>query len=159
MVAHIEFCFCEGVTSPMPDMDKEFVEYVVKALVTHPEDVTVNRSVDDMGILLELSVNPDDMGKVIGKAGATAKSIRTLLRVLGSRDDARVNLKIIEPEGSTHAAAPTADDVISMTAAAAVAPAAAATTTTAYTDDALDSQSEMLARTKREFADLDDLDI
>ena len=143
----------------MPDMDKEFVEYVVKALVTHPEDVTVNRSVDDMGILLELSVNPDDMGKVIGKAGATAKSIRTLLRVLGSRDDARVNLKIIEPEGSTHAEAPTADDVIVMTAAAAVAPAAAATTTTAYTDDALDSQSEMLARTKREFADLDDLDI
>src|SRR5580692_3327517 len=84
----------------MPDMDKEFVEYVVKALVSHPEDVKVERSVDDLGVLLELSVNPEDMGKVIGKAGATAKSIRTLLRVLGSRSDARVNLKIIEPEGS-----------------------------------------------------------
>src|SRR5580704_2092769 len=84
----------------MPDMDKEFVEYVVKALVEHPNDVSVRRSVDDMGVLLELSVNPEDMGKVIGKAGATAKSIRTLLRVLGSRSDARVNLKIIEPEGS-----------------------------------------------------------
>ena len=74
----------------MPDMDKEFVEYVVKALVAHPEDVHVKRSVDDMGVLLELAVNPEDMGKVIGKAGATAKSIRTLLRVLGSRNDARV---------------------------------------------------------------------
>src|SRR5215470_15340408 len=84
----------------MPDMDKEFVEYVVKALVNHPEDVEVKRSVDDMGVLLELAVNPEDMGKVIGKAGATAKSIRTLLRVLGSRNDARVNLKIVEPEGS-----------------------------------------------------------
>src|SRR5476651_2731152 len=86
----------------MPDMDKEFVEYVVKALVSHPDDVEVKRSVDDMGVLLELSVNPEDMGKVIGKAGATAKSIRTLLRVLGSRNDARVNLKIIEPENSEH---------------------------------------------------------
>src|SRR3984885_2097050 len=84
----------------MPDMDKEFVEYVVKALVSHPDDVEVKRSVDDMGVLLELSVNPEDMGKVIGKAGATAKSIRTLLRVLGSRNDARVNLKIVEPEGA-----------------------------------------------------------
>src|SRR5438045_9182429 len=84
----------------MAELDQEFVEYVVKALVTNPEAVQVQRSVDDMGVLLELSVNPDDMGKVIGKAGATAKSIRTLLRVLGSRSDARVNLKIIEPEGA-----------------------------------------------------------
>src|ERR1700712_2596056 len=84
----------------MPDLDKEFVEYVVKALVAHPEDVAVKRSVDDMGVLLELSVSPEDMGKVIGKAGATAKSIRTLLRVLGSKSDERVNLKIVEPEGS-----------------------------------------------------------
>ncbi len=140
----------------MPEMDKEFVEYVVKALVGHPEDVQVKRSVDDMGILLELTVNPDDMGKVIGKAGATAKSIRTLLRVLGSRDDARVNLKIIEPEGSTHQSAPTLDDVVPV---ATTTRAAVASDATAYTDDALDSQSEMLARTKREFADLDDLDI
>lgn len=131
----------------MPDMDKEFVEYVVKALVAHPEDVSVRRSVDDMGVLLELSVNPEDMGKVIGKAGATAKSIRTLLRVLGSRDDARVNLKIIEPEGSTRPAPADAD-------APAQAPAQAADAA-----DATDAQAEMLARTKREFADLDDLDI
>jgi uncharacterized protein len=131
----------------MPDMDKEFVEYVVKALVNHPDDVEVKRSVDDMGVLLELSVNPEDMGKVIGKAGATAKSIRTLLRVLGSRNDARVNLKIIEPEGSEHAAAAPAVAEASTEAA----PKAAATEP--------DHEAEMVARTKREFADLDDLEI
>jgi uncharacterized protein len=136
----------------MPDMDKEFVEYVVKALVSHPEDVSVKRSVDDMGVLLELSVNPDDMGKVIGKAGATAKSIRTLLRVLGSRDDARVNLKIIEPEGSEPRQGGEG-------AAAASGTAGASGATASDEADATDSQSEMLARTKREFADLDDLDI
>lgn len=138
----------------MPDMDQEFVEYVVKALVGHPEDVSVKRSVDDMGVLLELSVNPEDMGKVIGKAGATAKSIRTLLRVLGSRDDARVNLKIIEPEGAEprQRDAGGTDDSTS-------APVSTAAATSAPADDATDSQSEMLARTKREFADLDDLDL
>jgi predicted RNA-binding protein YlqC (UPF0109 family) len=129
----------------MPDMDKEFVEYVVKALVNHPDDVTVRRSVDDMGVLLELSVNPEDMGKVIGKAGATAKSIRTLLRVLGSRNDARVNLKIVEPEGA-EAKAAAADSV-----AAEGAPAPAVVEH--------DAEAEMVARTKREFADLDDLDL
>ena len=138
----------------MPDMDKEFVEYVVKALVSHPDDVSVRRSVDDMGVLLELSVNPEDMGKVIGKAGATAKSIRTLLRVLGSRNDARVNLKIIEPEGSEHQdnRTPAAD---APGEAAAPAPAAQ----TAPSADQPDADSEMVARTKREFADLDDLDL
>lgn len=85
----------------MAEIDQAFVEYVVKALVSNPDAVEVKRSVDDMGVLLELSVDPADMGKVIGKAGATAKSIRTLLRVLGAKNDARVNLKIVEPEGST----------------------------------------------------------
>jgi predicted RNA-binding protein YlqC (UPF0109 family) len=128
----------------MPDMDKEFVEYVVKALVNHPDDVEVKRSVDDMGVLLELSVNPEDMGKVIGKAGATAKSIRTLLRVLGSRNDARVNLKIVEPEGEDARQAEA-----SVAAAEAETPAA----------PEKDAEAEMVARTKREFADLDDLDL
>ena len=136
----------------MPDMDKEFVEYVVRALVSHPDDVSVKRSVDDMGVLLELSVNPEDMGKVIGKAGATAKSIRTLLRVLGSRNDARVNLKIIEPEGSEYQ-----DD---RAASAAPAPEAPAQDTPAASEaPQVDAESEMVARTKREFADLDDLDL
>jgi hypothetical protein len=79
--------------------DQEFVEYVVKALVDHPEDVSVKRSVDDMGVLIELTVRGEDMGKVIGKDGRTAKSIRTLLRVLGAKNDERVNMKIVEPEG------------------------------------------------------------
>lgn len=80
--------------------DQEFVEYVVKSIVDHPDDVMVVRSIDEMGVLLTLTVNPDDMGQVIGRQGGTAKSIRTLLRVIGAKNNARVNLKINEPEGS-----------------------------------------------------------
>lgn len=83
-----------------PSHDQEFVEYVVKSIVDHPDDVEVGRSVDEMGVLLTLTVNPDDMGQVIGRQGATAKSVRTLLRVIGAKNNARVNLKINEPEGS-----------------------------------------------------------
>ena len=79
--------------------DKDFVEYVVKALVDHPEDVKVERTIDEMGVLITLSVNPTDMGMVIGREGANAKALRTLLRVIGARNNARVNLKINEPEG------------------------------------------------------------
>lgn len=82
--------------------DKEFVEYVVKAITDNPNDVKVERTVDEMGVLLTLSINPADMGKIIGKEGRTAKALRTLLRVLGAKNNARVNLKILEPEGSTH---------------------------------------------------------
>ncbi|MEK7142887.1 MAG: KH domain-containing protein [Patescibacteria group bacterium] len=83
----------------MADADKEFVEQTVKAIVDHPEDVKTKRTVDEMGVLIELSVHPEDMGKIIGKEGRTAKAIRILLRVLGAKNNARVNLKIIEPEG------------------------------------------------------------
>lgn len=82
------------------DQDQKFLEYVVKALVDNPDDVKINRTVDEMGVLLTLSVNKDDMGKIIGRSGATAKAIRTVLRVVGMKNDARVNLKIEEPEGS-----------------------------------------------------------
>jgi predicted RNA-binding protein YlqC (UPF0109 family) len=82
------------------ERDQQFLEYVVKALVDNPESVVVNRTVDEMGVLLTLSVHKDDMGKVIGRSGATAKAIRTVLRVVGMKNDARVNLKIEEPEGS-----------------------------------------------------------
>jgi len=81
------------------ERDQQFLEYVVKALVDKPEDVKIDRTVDEMGVLLRLSVNKDDMGKVIGRSGATAKAIRTILRVVGMKNDARVNLKIEEPEG------------------------------------------------------------
>jgi predicted RNA-binding protein YlqC (UPF0109 family) len=82
------------------ERDQQFLEYIVKALVDNPDDVKITRTVDEMGVLLMLSVNKDDMGKVIGRSGATAKAIRTVLRVVGMKNDARVNLKIEEPEGS-----------------------------------------------------------
>src|SRR3954462_8354045 len=85
------------------ERDQQFLEYVVKALVDNPNDVKINRTVDEMGVLLTLSVHKDDMGKVIGRSGATAKAIRTVLRVVGMKNDARVNLKIEEPEGSERA--------------------------------------------------------
>ena len=79
--------------------DVVFLEYVVKALVDNPNDVKVNRVVDEMGVLITLEVNPIDMGKIIGRDGNTAKAIRTLLRTVGMKNNARVNLKINEPEG------------------------------------------------------------
>jgi len=85
----------------MQDADKVFLEYVVKALVDNPNDVKIDRNVDEMGVLINLTVNPADMGKIIGRMGNTAKAIRTLLRVIGMKNNARVNLKINEPEGGT----------------------------------------------------------
>lgn len=79
--------------------DKQFLENLVKSLVDHPDAVHINRTVDEMGVLLTLDVHADDMGKIIGRSGNTAKAIRTLLRVVGMKHDARVNLKINEPEG------------------------------------------------------------
>lgn len=81
------------------EQDQDFLEFAVKALVDNPDDVKVTRTVDEMGVLLTLDVNKDDMGKIIGRAGNTAKALRTLLRVVGMKNDARVNLKINEPEG------------------------------------------------------------
>jgi len=79
--------------------DKAFLEYIVKALVDNPNDVKIDRTVDEMGVLITMTVNSADMGKIIGRQGNTAKAIRTLLRVIGMKNNARVNLKINEPEG------------------------------------------------------------
>lgn len=79
--------------------DKAFLEYIVKALVDYPDDVKIDRTVDEMGVLITMTVNSADMGKIIGRQGNTAKAIRTLLRVIGMKNNARVNLKINEPEG------------------------------------------------------------
>jgi len=94
--------------------DKAFLEYIVKALVDNPNDVKIDRTVDEMGVLITMTVNSADMGKIIGRQGNTAKAIRTLLRVIGMKNNARVNLKINEPEGGRapshdegHAPAPT----------------------------------------------------
>lgn len=83
----------------MTEKDQEFIEYVVKQLVDRPDEVTTDRTVDEMGVLITLKVSPQDLGQVIGRQGQTAKAIRTLLRVVGARNHARVNLKIYEPEG------------------------------------------------------------
>ncbi len=82
------------------EQDQAFVEYVVKAIVNTPDDVRVERTVDERGVLITLHVNPSDMGYVIGREGQTARALRTLLKIVGARNNARVNLKIYEPEGS-----------------------------------------------------------
>ena len=87
-------------------IDRDFVEYVVKQIVNKPDEVEVTRKTDEMGVLLEVKVNPEDMGLLIGRSGSTAKAIRTLARIIGIRNNARVNLRIIEPEGSTRARGP-----------------------------------------------------
>jgi len=94
--------------------DKAFLEYIVKALVDNPGDVKIDRTVDEMGVLITMTVNSADMGKIIGRQGNTAKAIRTLLRVIGMKNNARVNLKINEPEGG-RVEAPVASEVAAST--------------------------------------------
>jgi len=85
----------------MQEPDFQFLDYVIKSLVDNPDDVNIERTVDEMGVLLTLTVSPEDMGKIIGRQGNTAKSIRTLLRIVGMKSNARVNLKINEPDGAS----------------------------------------------------------
>lgn len=108
------------------EQDQAFVEFVVKAIVDNPEAVQAERKIDEMGVLITLKVDPKDLGQVIGRQGQTAKAIRTLLRVVGAKRQARVNLKIYEPEGSrpprgprpapTPASAPTSTDEVDTSA-------------------------------------------
>lgn len=94
------------------EKDQAFLESLVKELVDNPEDVKVTRAVDEMGVLLTLDINAEDMGKIIGRSGNTAKAIRTLLRVVGMKNNARVNLKINEPEGGRGPAAQSVDEAM-----------------------------------------------
>lgn len=158
----------------MSSIDQQFVEFIVKSLVSKPDAVQVERRIDEKGVLLELTVDPEDLGRVIGKRGATAQSLRTLLRALGTKNDARYNLKIVdngEPrpemssESQTQAAPPAGDD----------APAQQA-----KTDDLADLKADdeddfsasprrdqkeepadtsMVSKTRRELEELDDLDV
>ena len=82
-------------------MDRDFVEYLIKQIVNNPDKVEVTRTVDEMGVLLSVKVDKEDMGLLIGRAGSTAKAIRTLARIVGMRNNARVNLRIEEPIGGT----------------------------------------------------------
>ena len=109
MNAERKLCLSEFSSRTQNNMheDQQFLESLVKALVDHPETVNVNRTVDEMGVLLTLDVHAEDMGKIIGRSGNTAKAIRTLLRVVGMKNEARVNLKINEPEGGKGSSAVT----------------------------------------------------
>ncbi len=146
----------------MSTIDQQFVEYIVKTLVNNPDKVSIDRTIDEKGVLLSLEVDPEDVGRIIGKRGATAQSIRTLLRALGTKNDARYNLKIVnnddyQPKAKAEEKAP------------AEAPAETAEPEEAeeVDDIALDDDdestveegSELAKKTRAELADLDDLDI
>jgi uncharacterized protein len=129
----------------MASIDQQFVEYIVKSLVSNPDAVEVKRTIDEKGVLLELTVAQEDLGRVIGKRGATAQSLRSLLRALGTKNDARYNLKIIDPEGG-------------------VRPASSSAVSDDDNDDNSEestksSRSSVVSKTRQELADLDDLDV
>lgn len=165
-------------------IDQQFVEYIVKSLVGKPEAVKVDRRIDEKGVLLELTVDPEDLGRVIGKRGSTAQSLRTLLRALGTKNDARYNLKIVdtgppperrEPrEEGAEARAEKKPEKESVRQAqdepvTAAADEPADTTATADDIDMTDEDelpekpseetSDVVSRTRKELADLDDLDV
>lgn len=137
----------------MAEHDQQFIEYVVKNIVDHPDEVVIERTVDERGVLLKLTVNQEDMGKIIGKGGATAKAIRTLLRVLGAKDDARYNLKIVDVEGEEDGSSP----VTSPESKKAVADAEAVDESEASTSIKADEDVEAIKAKARE--GLDDLDM
>lgn len=129
----------------MSSIDQQFVEFIVKSLVSKPEAVSIERRIDEKGVLLELTVDPEDLGRVIGKRGATAQSLRTLLRALGTKNDARYNLKIVdngEPGmGGGSVASQTDDDDDS-----------------SYSSKQSDTSS-VVSKTRKELEELDDLDV
>lgn len=158
-------------------IDQQFVEYVVKSLVSNPDAVSIKRSVDEKGVLLELTVDAEDLGRVIGKRGATAQSIRTLLRALGTKNEARYNLKIVDVDRLDENGNPLPRPERAERREDKVAPAEddhAATSDDSTADDSTDTvlsddndeedaskakESDAVARTRAELADLDDLDI
>jgi predicted RNA-binding protein YlqC (UPF0109 family) len=131
-------------------IDQQFVEYIVKSLVGHPEDVVVERVIDEKGVLLSLTVNPEDLGRVIGKRGVTAQSLRTLLRALGTKNDARYNLKIVNTDGGRDVTI-SSDDV-----------STGDESVEDFTDEAVDNdvqESDFAKKSRKELEELDDLDI
>lgn len=136
-------------------IDQQFVEFVVKSLVSKPDEVKVERRIDEKGVLLELTVDPEDLGRVIGKRGATAQSLRTLLRALGTKNDARYNLKIIDngegaPASSSAPSSSSArDDDDHISAAQADDPI----------EESATEESSVVSKTRKELEELDDLDV
>ncbi len=140
----------------MSTIDQQFVEYIVKSLVEHPDDVVVERIVDEKGVLLTLTVNPEDLGRVIGRRGVTAQSLRTLLRALGTKNAARYNLKIVNndnPDESVTISSndPATDDNQSD------APVDSSSDVAMENDE--EEESDFAKKSRKELAELDDLDI
>ena len=131
----------------MATIDQQFVEYIVKTLVNNPEKVQVERNIDEKGVLLTLTVDPDDIGRVIGKRGVTAQAIRVLLRALGTKQDARFNLKIVNTDGDGQKAENTEDKE------------EVEEVETEEIEETNGESSELAEKTRAELADLDDLDI
>lgn len=141
-------------------IDQQFVEFVVKSLVSKPDAVAVERRIDEKGVLLELTVDPEDLGRVIGKRGATAQSLRTLLRALGTKNDARYNLKIVDNGDGPHHGEPALamtqrHDDNTTTSSMPVEEDDDQTVTPKESPDT----SDRLARTRKELEELDDLDV
>ena len=131
----------------MPTIDQQFVEYIVKSLVGNPDDVVVERIIDEKGVLLSLTVNPDDLGRVIGKRGVTAQSLRTLLRALGTKNDARYNLKIVNNDEDRENYTSTSEGQSSEPV-------------NNSSDEPVENEESSFAKNSRkELAELDDLDI
>ena len=159
----------------MSTIDQQFIEFIVKSLVGNPDGVQVERRIDEKGVLLELTVDPEDLGRVIGKRGATAQSLRTLLRALGTKNDARYNLKIVdngEPGGgyndgggSGASRSRRQDDSQSGSTSNSADDSGATTSDDDFADDVGDSDdsntgtSDAVSKTRKELEDLDDLDI
>ena len=138
----------------MATIDQQFVEYIVKTLVNNPDKVEVERKIDEKGVLLSLTVDPEDVGRVIGRRGATAQSIRTLLRALGTKNDARYNLKIVNDDS-----APVDSDASADESSETSAPETAETAAESADESEEAEDSELAEKTRAELADLDDLDI
>jgi predicted RNA-binding protein YlqC (UPF0109 family) len=139
----------------MSTIDQQFVEYIVKSLVGHPDDVQIERIIDEKGVLLSLTVHPDDLGRVIGKRGVTAQSLRTLLRALGTKNDARYNLKIVNnDEDRGNYAASSSDE-----SSASATDSAADDSTDTSSEETVENDSDYAKKSRKELAELDDLDI
>ena len=143
----------------MATIDQQFVEYIVKTLVNNPDKVSVDRKIDEKGVLLSLTVDPEDVGRVIGKRGVTAQSIRMLLRALGTKQDARYNLKIVntDDEGGERPAA--RREAPAREAREIAEEAVGETEENTEEFDEESETSELAEKTRAELADLDDLDI
>lgn len=147
----------------MSSIDQQFVEFVVKSLVGKPDAVSINRTIDEKGVLLELTVDPEDLGRVIGKRGATAQSLRTLLRALGTKNEARYNLKIID--NGVYDSNRTSEPLVEQTTASPKSDDQNDQPVTTADDDNEDPEeykadhSDVISKTRRELEELDDLDV